>query len=396
MDELKRRIRARIESFQDEAIAFLADLVRAESVNPPGDTRRVMDAVLDMARTFTDQVRVVAAEPEAPNVFITLHPGGRPQLLYNGHLDTVPPGDVSQWRVEPFGAVIRDNRMYGRGVADMKGGCAAMLMAAKALQLENAPLRGSLVVNFVSDEETGGARGAGYLMEQGHYDPDMVVVGEITNRNRIAIAEKGVIVYALSTRGRTAHASTPWVGLNAIDKMVKLLHGLQTRLPERLKEKPSGSLPPATFNVGTIQGGVGFNVVPDACQVLIDRRILPGETIESATAEIREIIDQARAEDPDIDASLDVLGSGPPFETAPDEALCLLARRTMEEMGRPGDFVGYEQVSDGRFFAERGIPTILIGPGLARTAHTPNEHLELDQYIEAIQAYALLALNALV
>jgi len=395
MDDSKRRVLRRIDELKDEAIELLADLVKADSVNPPGDTRKVIDVLVRKAKTFTQNYEVVASDETAPNIFIALNPGGRPQLLYNGHLDTVPIGEESSWEVAPFGAHVDGNLMYGRGVADMKGGDAAMLMAAKALELEEVPLKGSLVVNFVSDEETGSARGAQYLMENNFYSPDMVVVGEITNGNSIAIAEKGVVVYLLSTTGRTAHASTPWAGVNAIEKMVKILYRLHLRLNEAFKTRPSGSLPPATINFGTIQGGVSFNVVADACNVLIDRRILPSETVESATQEIQRIIDEVKKEDPEVEATLQVLGTGPPFETSPDQIICKLAKKTLEELNLPSEFVGYEQVSDGRVFAEKGIPTILIGPGIAQQAHTPNEHLELDQYMDAIKIYALLAINAL-
>lgn len=395
MNPLKERVLRRIEASRDEAIGLLSELVRAESVNPPGDIRKAADVIMRKARTFTENVEIVSCEETVPNLFVTLHPGARPQLLYNGHLDTVPVGDVNNWEVDPFGAVIRENRMFGRGVADMKGGVAAMLMAAKVLAAENVPLKGSLVLSFVGDEETGGMKGAGYLMENGYYAPDMVVVGEITNDSGIAIAEKGAAVYVLTTRGKTAHGSTPWVGVNAIDKMVRILYRLQTELVPALGRRESGFLPPASMNIGTIRGGVGFNVVADSCEVVIDRRTLPAESIDAVTREIQEVIDDVKRKDPEVDANLLLLGYGAPFETAPGETICQKARETMEELGRPADFVGYEQVCDGRFFSAKGIPTIMIGPGTARKAHTPNESLELDQYLDAIKVYALLAMNAL-
>jgi succinyl-diaminopimelate desuccinylase len=394
MDALKTKVLKRIEGSRDEAIELLADLVKAESVNPPGDTRKTVEVIKRTAATFTENVEVVSLEETVPNVFVTLNPGARPQLLYNGHLDTVPVGNEANWEMDPLGAVIKENAMYGRGVADMKGGVAAMLMAAKAIAVEKVPLKGSLVLSFVGDEETGGMKGAGYLMEKGHYSPDMVVVGEITNDSGIAIAEKGIAVYALTTKGKTAHGSTPWVGVNAIDKMVKILHRIQTRLVPALSRRESGFLPPATMNIGTIQGGVSFNVVADACEVVIDRRTLPGETAQGVTQEIQDVIDEVKKEDPEVDVSLVPLAAAAPFETSPDETVCRLAQVTMKELGRPTDFVGYEQVCDGRFFSEKGIPTIIIGPGIAKKAHTPNENLELNQYLDAIKVYALLAMNA--
>jgi len=395
MENLKQKVLQRIDSMQDEAIGFLADLVKAESINPPGDTRPVMAVIENKLKEFGQSYEIVKAREDMPNILVSFNEGARPQLLYNGHIDTVPIGEESAWEVDPLGAVIQDGVMIGRGVADMKGGVGAMLMAAKALSLEQVPLKGSLVLNFVSDEETGGDNGVGYLMKHDYLSPDMVVVGEITNRNSIAISEKGVAVFSLTTRGRTAHASTPWAGINAIEKMVKILHTLQVQLIDRFDERPSGVLPPASMNVGTIQGGISFNVVADSCNVLLDRRTLPGETAKSARDEILEVISTLQQEDPDINASLDLLGSGDPFETLPDTEICRIARRTMVELDLNPDCVGYEQVSDGRYFAEKGIPTILIGPGIAQQAHTPNEQLELDQYLEAINIYAVLAINTL-
>lgn len=395
MDAVKESVLKRIDGLEEEAIALLAELVRTNSVNPPGDTRKMVDVIVQKAKTFTENIEIVAKEEEAPNIFITLNPGGRPQLLYNGHMDTVPIGEENAWKHAPFAAEREGNLMFGRGVADMKGGLSAMMMAAKALAVEKVPLTGSLVLNFVCDEETGGDRGAKYLMENSYYSPDMVVVGEITNHNGIAIGEKGVAVYSLSTKGRTAHASTPWNGINAIEKMVRILSRLDTDVIADFKNRPSGKLPPASMNFGTIQGGVSFNVVADSCNVLIDRRTLPHESIDEVTREIQNVIDAVRKDDPDVDATLQLLGSGASFETAPDQQICTIAKQTLDELQLESEFVGYEQVSDGRFFAEKGIPTILIGPGIAGTAHTPDEQLELDQYLEAIKIYALLAINAL-
>lgn len=396
MDALKARVLSRVEATTEEAIELLADLVKAGDADAPDDTRRVMDTIIRKVETFTRSYEVISVEETAPNIFITLNRGARPQLLYNGHLDIVPAGNRQHWEVDPFAALIRGNSMYGRGVADMKGGVGAMLMATKVLQLEEVPLQGSLVTNFVSDEEKNGALGAGYLMDNGYYSPDMVVVGEITNGNRIALAEKGGVLFRLRTRGRSAHASTPWTGVNAIEKMAAILHHIATGLIPALKARPSGQLPPASMSFGTIRGGVATNVVADACDVLIDRRTLPGESVESVAREIQDAIDEAQRADPEIDASLEVVWTASAFETSPDQHICRIARRTVDELGLESDFVGYEQLSDARFFAEKGIPVIIIGPGMAQLGHSPNERLELDQYVDAIKIYALLAINALV
>jgi succinyl-diaminopimelate desuccinylase len=396
IEDIKAAVLNRIDESRNEAVELLVKLVQADSSNPPGDTRKAADVIVKAAGSFTENCKIISKEDVAPNIFITLNPGKKPQLLYNGHLDTVPPGDDSHWEVGPFSGEIRNNSVFGRGALDMKGGVAAMMMAAKALSQERAPLKGSLVLNFVSDEEVGAIRGTQFLMDNNHYSPDMVVVGEPTLSNRISLCEKGIVIMGLTVKGRAAHASMPWLGVNAIDKTVKILYAINSKVGEKLKDRPTGVLTQSTINVGKIQGGMAFNIVPEICETQIDRRILPSETVESAVAEIQQVIDELKKEDPEIDATLSCYGAALPFNTNPSEYICRKARETLEELHIPVEPVGFAAVCDGRIFADKGIPTIIIGPGLAaETVHGLNEYLEIDEYIQAIKVYALLAINAL-
>lgn len=396
LKDIKKTVLKQIDESRDEAIELLVKLVQAESINPPGDTRKAADVIIKAAKSFTNDYRIICKEEVAPNIFITLNPGKKPQLLYNGHMDTVPPGDHSKWEVGPFSGEIKNDAVYGRGSIDMKGAVAAMLMAAKILSKSRVPLKGSLVLNFVSDEEVGAVRGTQFLMDENHYSPDMVVVGEPTQSNRISLCEKGIVILGLTVKGRAAHASMPWLGVNAVDKAVKILYAINSKVGEKLKDRPSGLLTQSTINIGKIQGGMSFNIVPESCEVQIDRRILPTETAESAIGEIQQVIDDLKKEDPEIDAVLTCFGAALPFDTNPSEFICMKAHETLEELNIPTEPVGFAAVCDGRIFASKGIPTMIIGPGLAvETVHGLNEHLEIDEYIQAIKVYALLAVNAL-
>jgi succinyl-diaminopimelate desuccinylase len=308
-------------------------------------------------------------------------------------MDTVPAGNRKAWRHDPFGAEVVGARMYGRGAADAKASLVAMIAAMEALATV-LPLRGTLTLTAVSDEEIGGVKGTEYLVDRGLLVPDHVVVGEITE-NRLATAEKGVLWLRLVTHGRAAHGSTPWEGSNAISHMLRVLAAIEDRVGTRLAGLRHPLVPPASLSLGTIRGGVATNVVPDWCEATIDRRTLPSESIPEAVAEVEGILADLQREDPTIQADVEVLQTGPPVETPLDAPLVRTAQRVARELQLSDEVVGYQQASDGRFFAERGIPTILFGPGDPDVAHTPDESVDLNEVITAARFYALLGLRLL-
>ncbi len=263
-------------------------------------------------------------------------------------------------------------------------------MAQKALTLAGVPLRGKWIVNLVADEETGGALGARFIRDQKLVSPDFVVIGEITG-NRIATTEKGTLMMEVTTFGRSAHASTPWEGINAISKMAAFLTRLEADQFKKFSQRRHPLTPPPSINFGTISGGIKSNMVADRCKVSIDRRTLPNETAETALQEIQEVLREMKQEDPEFEANLEVLRTGAPIDTPLDSALVRFSQKACSLLNLPMEPIGYAQASDGRFFAEWGIPTVLIGPGIASQAHTVDESIEIDQVLEATRLYALLA-----
>ncbi|MGH2453320.1 MAG: M20 family metallopeptidase [bacterium] len=375
-----------IERHRPALVGFLASLVRADTTNPPGDTRRVIDLAAARFRALDLDSQILADDPKKPNLLLRLG-SGRPELLLNTHLDTVPFGDRAAWRHDPLGAEIEGGRLYGRGAGDPKGCAAAMVAAVESLARLQVELRGSLLVTLVSDEEIGGAKGTDMLVQRGLLRPDQVIVGEMTD-NRIAIAEKGVLWVRLVTRGRTAHGSTPWKGVNAIRSMVHVLSALDEEVGTRLATMSHPLTPPPSISVGTISGGIATNVVPDRCEATIDRRTLPQESPQDALAEIDRVIARLREEDPHLDVTVEPVQTGPPVETSPESPLVREAQEVAVALGLDPAPVGYQQASDGRFFSVRGIDTILFGPGAAELAHSPDEYIELDAVATAAAFYA--------
>jgi succinyl-diaminopimelate desuccinylase len=388
--EVKARVLKAVDFLREETLDFLGELVRTESYNPPGDTRKIIEVVKRKAHTFPVSVSCPSSDPGKPNILLSCGGDGGPQLLFNSHLDTVPPGDPSRWKEGPFSGKILKGTLFGRGSADAKGSGAAMVMAQKALTLAGVKLSGKWTVNLVADEESGGTLGTRFIRDQKLVVPDFVVIGEITG-NRIATAEKGTLIMEVTTYGRSAHASTPWEGINAISKMATFLTRLEADQFSKFARRRHPLTPPPSINFGTIAGGVKSNMVADICQASIDRRTLPNEATETALQEIQEVLENLKKEDPELDVKLEVLRTGSPIDTPLDSPIVRYAQKACSLLNLPAEPVGYAQASDGRFFAEKGIPTVLIGPGDASQAHTVDESIGIAQVLEATRLYALLA-----
>jgi acetylornithine deacetylase/succinyl-diaminopimelate desuccinylase family protein len=385
---LDARLIAAVEARASDLETLLRDLVRAPSLNPPGDTRAAAAIALDYLASSAVPAQALGAADDRPSV-IAASRGDRHRLLFLSHLDTVPLGSRDAWEVDPFAGHTSDGRLYGRGAADAKGSAAAMLLALRVLAAEAPDVAAEVAVALVADEETGG-QGAQHLLDRGLLAADAVVVGETTD-NQVAIAEKGVAWFRLSTRGRTAHASVPYAGVNAAAHLVRWLERLDRRLVPELARRRHPLLSPPTLSIGTLAGGVAPNVVPDHAEAVVDRRTLPRETVDFAREEILAQAAAVGMEGREARASVDTLIAAEPFETPAEATVVQAALAARRALGLAASPVGYQQASDGRFFGARGIPTIVLGPGVAEGTHVPNESVPLAQVLETAKLHALAA-----
>jgi succinyl-diaminopimelate desuccinylase len=385
-DDDARAVLAEIDA--EETIAFLRDLVRAPSVNPPGD---VTEAAAVCERPLVEAgfaVRRVEHAPGKPNIVAELGAKDGPRLCFNAHLDVVPIGDEAAWTYPPFGAEVVDGRVYGRGAGDDKASVTAQVMAGVALARSGVPLRGRLLVTEVADEETSGG-GARHLIAAADLRPDGVIVGEQT-LNRVAIGEKGSAGVEIVVSGRTAHGALPWEGANAIEAMAHVIVALREQVYPRLAGRTHRFFLPSSSSVNMIAGGVKENVVPDRCSIYIDRRIIPGEDPIEASAEIRSAAEAAVAELPGITVSVIAIPDAISATMSdPEGALARAMLAANGYLGFSTDLTGFSMASDGRFFAAAGYPTVIYGPGDPRLAHVPDEWVGVDEVLEATRAYAL-------
>lgn len=389
---LTARERAAVEAVDAEGVlAMLRDLVRAPSVN--GNEEGPARVVAERLDAGGIKIRLDEVAPGRPNVLAELGDGAGPTLLWNAHLDTVPVGNAAAWTTDPFGAEIRDGRLYGRGASDDKGGVAVMAAAALAVA-RTGGVAGRLRLAFVMGEETGhvGTRAA---LERG-LTADLAVVGEWSGSARIGVGYRGALWLALEARGRTAHGSRPARGLNAVDLMTEQVLPRLKAMPMQFTRNPVFMIQEPTWNVGTIAGGVATNVVADQCRATIDLRIVPGQDPDAVLRQIRECVSGLRYPGGEpAPVTIEVLNAIGPFHT-PVEApvVSTLAGSIQDLLGTPAGYVGKTGVSDANVLAhEGGIPSVAYGPGNP-SGHEPDEYVELAELVRCTQVLAVSALRA--
>jgi succinyl-diaminopimelate desuccinylase len=374
---------------RDEIVAIASRLISIPSTS--GEERAVMEEVIRWCNVVDLPFEVIASDHDRPNVVITLgDPAAGPTIVMNGHLDTVPVSDLVAWRTGPYDPTVSDDekKLIGRGASDMKSSVAVMLHVMEVLK--DAPLLGCVQAHIVSDEETGGLLGTTFLVEEiaaGRLPrPDYCLIGEKSDL-KVRNAERGLLAVDVTCLGRAAHTAAARVtGVNAIAKAAKAILALEKDID---RFHPAVGKP--VISINTIQAGVAHNVVPGECTFSIDRRLIPGETRESAVAEIVTTLDDIAREDPafryelDVDPRKDHIPANITDDTSP-LVQALRASITTVTGREPEYFVAWAGATDGRFYRQAGIDTVGYGPG-GENAHGANEAVLIDDLVTQAKVY---------
>ena len=374
---------------RDEIVALASRLISIPSTS--GEERAIMEEVIRWCSFVGLPFEVIASDNDRPNVVITAgDTANGPTIVMNGHLDTVPVSDLVSWRTGPYDPTISENgkKLIGRGASDMKSSVAVMLHVMEALK--DVPLVGAVQAHIVSDEETGGDVGTKFLVEEiaaGRLPrPDYCLIGEKSDL-KVRNAERGLLAVNVTCLGRAAHTAAARVtGVNAIAKAAKAIIALEKDID---RFHPAVGKP--VISVNTIQAGIAHNVVPGECTFSIDRRLIPGETRESAVAEITAVLDDIASEDPafryelDIDPTKDHIPANITEDTSP-LVQALRAGITTVTGQEPEYFVAWAGATDGRFYRQAGIDTVGYGPG-GENAHGANEAVQIDDLVAQAKVY---------
>ena len=374
----------------ERTASILQDLVRARSQNPTDGEGEVARYVVDFLGRLNLEVETRQVMPGRPNVVARLRGTGGPVLAFNTHMDTVPEGNG--WSRDPFAGEIIDGRLFGRGSVDAKGPLAAFLAAIEAIVNAGVRLHGDVLMTAVVDEETCSS-GARQLAPS--IAADMAVVGEPTGL-QVGIAHRGSLRPVIVVTGRTAHSSRPEQGINAIYQSIPVIEAFRRYADGlRARSHPLCGSPSAAMT--RVAAGIADNVIPGRCEMMLDRRMIPGEVESEVLQAVRGVIDEVRRARPDIEVAVErtVPTTGGPSELDRDHPLVAMAlQASAEALGRTTSLVGLSGACDMTHFVARGIPCLVLGPGDAAQAHQPDEHIELRELNQGAVAYSLLAIAA--
>ena len=368
---------------QSELVAILSDLIALPSPYPPGTSVEICAYGARRLKKAGYKVEIATKTKGVDNVVARMNGKTKgPVIAFNAHVDTVGVGERANWKSDPYKALVKGGLVYGLGAGNCKGSMAVQIWLAEEIARRGGPAKGELIFTFVADEENLGPDGMAFLRKTGRVRPDALILGAQTENNLI-VAERGVMWARITTKGRAAHAGNPSAGDNAILRMMRLVGALSSYYDKALARRASGAMK-STVNIGMFHGGHNTNVVPSACTVEIDRRLLPNEKVKDAFKELKSVIDGAR--EPKGLYTVEFLtGTNGFFAPENGAAVGAFEAAVKTRTGRKVKFLNATGVSDGRYYADDGIEIINFGPGSGAQGHAANESVPIAGMVEAVE-----------
>ncbi len=408
-----------IDAHFDEQVKFLQALVQVPTDTPPGNNAPHAARTTELLKSMgyeAEQFPVPEEEVKAygltslTNLIVRRHFGdGGKTIALNAHGDVVPPGEG--WTHPPYGGVIENGHMYGRATAVSKCDFSTFTFALRAVEALQAKqqlaLKGNVELHFTYDEEFGGEKGPGWLLDNGFTKPDLMIAAGFSYQ--VVTAHNGCLQMEVTVHGKMAHAAIPDTGVDALQGAVHILNHLyaQNKLYKKVQSKVEGINHPY-LNVGRIEGGTNTNVVPGTVSFKLDRRMIPEENPEQVEANIREVIAQAAAEfnqgraadaqiHIDIKRMLMAHAMKPLAGNAP--LVNAIQQHGQTVFGEPIPAMGTPLYTDVRLYVEKGIPGVIYGAGprtvLESHAKRADERLNLEDLRKATKVISRTILDLL-
>lgn len=363
---------------------LLKELIKAESTLEKGESAAA-EVLLNEFRRCGIDCAIDKWDSNRANITARVKSAGRrPGLLFACHLDVVGPGEAP-WTHSPFEAVEANGRIYGRGAVDMKGGIAAAAGAIRRIVDAGTKLQGDIIFTAVAGEETDSSGAERFVAERNRLSQLVpmglagVVIPEPTDFT-VVTAHRGLFWLHVTTTGKSAHSSTPHLGVNAISSMRLILDELENY---EVSSRTHELLGKCTMSINTIAGGKAMNVVPDKCTIGIDIRTLPGQDYREILAVLEALLTRLKLKNSQLDAAVTELRHLDPLET---DSRCDFVRDLCAavDVSRTSP-VGY--TTDGPYFARLGAPVVIFGPGKPGLCHKPDEHIEIADLEKAVERY---------
>jgi succinyl-diaminopimelate desuccinylase len=358
---------------QKRIISLLKHLIQIPTENPPGFTKEIIDyltsEVLTEEQGFENNVIAYKKNGNTLHNLVSKIGNGETKIIFSGHFDVVPVGNLDDWTVDPFSGKVIENFVYGRGSADMKSGIVALLTAIKSLSqvpsfLDNC----TLIFAGTSDEELG-MTGAQKLHQMGIMnDASLLIVAEPT-KLKIGVAEKGLLWLSATFKGKSAHGSMPHKGVNAIEKAMRFLPNIK----ECIGKNYNPILGNSTVNIGTIRGGTSINIVADKVTIELDFRLVPEDNSDIIIANLKEI---------DKECIIKSIKALPALESNIGHKFI----KNLKNVAKT-EFVGLPYATDAAELIKEGtkIPFVIFGPGNPAYIHKNDERVNIEDVFTATE-----------
>ena len=380
---------------KEEEITNLAqELIKIPSDETAGE-KEVCEYLESYLKSLGMKVLLQKVLPNRPNIIAEVigDEVGK-SIMFNGHVDTVPVGDIKKWSMDPYSAIIKDNKLFGRGSTDMKGAIASMIIAMKFIMNNVEKFNGKIIFTGVMAEETTGL-GTQKIVEE-NIKADMAVVGEPSDE-KIYRAHKGTMWFNLSTYGKLEHSSeSNSESNNAIINMMKLIMEIN-EISKELETIENNLVGHPSINIGLIDGGTKQNMIADSCRISIDRRTLPEEKTEEVLDKLRIRLDGLRSLDDRLTFDLEIDTIREAVEVVESEQIVQEVKNALNKVINKNPTIsGMKATTDMSILVNQGnIPSVIYGPGFIKQAHTVDEFIEVKRLVESSQVYAEILLNTL-
>ncbi|AOV08720.1 M20 family metallopeptidase [Sporosarcina ureilytica] len=414
--QLKDLLVSEVEKNQDELITLIGDLIKIPSENPPGDSTEISQFIEKYLNQFDVPVEWHESTDKMYNLISKIGDTNGKRLIYCGHTDVVPAGDLSKWSFNPFFGEVVDGWMLGRGASDMKAGLGGLIFTISLLKRLNIELPGELILAIVPDEETGGEYGVPWLLENNLLEGDGCLIAEPSSPYNPTIGQKGSYWFELTVYGVPGHGSlSPLAGNNAITdaiaaiEKIRELWNVEVNIPkeaqplidiskkymrevetDRIAFQPV--LDHITVNIGTIQGGTKSNVIPEKCTVEVDCRLPFGVTHDEVTDYLTKSFEELG-----INYEMKMFGfqSTANYTDAQDPVCQAIVDNITYVTNHEAYGVMQWASSDARHFRDHNIPVLQYGPAYLPSIHGYDEKVHVSDIIRCAKVYVAAAVDYL-
>jgi succinyl-diaminopimelate desuccinylase len=377
----REQIIAASEQRRDLVTKLLSELIQLDTTNPPGNEKIAADYVAKFCEAR--KIPYKTWDPGGGRVSLIgeIGTGQSPRLFIPAHTDVVPAGEG--WTVPPFGGVVKDGQVWGRGATDDKGPLAGLLAAADYLKTIEGEFKGTLMLGAIADEEHGSDLGLEWLLKEQGVKADMAFVPDIPSfLHEVEIAEKGLVNVRVTFHGKQAHSSTPEDGVSALGALAEFMYLTENWRPHG-SDKKHPLLSPTTCVITKSDAGIAHNIVPGKANAVYNVRYLPWQSGSGVTQELRKMAEQIATRRPGVTVTVEKIAELEPSEIKQDSAVAQSLFHAIKDVtGKEPKFVGIGGATLCKQLIWAGIPAAAFGPGDHSMPHMADERIPIDELVK--------------